>query len=161
MWNQIRKEAKDNWPRLLLEFIIFIIVGTLMSWYLTNELKPETDIDVSCNIEPGTNTNHSLEISLYNKADFAGKQFYLYIWHVNSSSWGSDYSVAEHCNRIQEEYVDKVARFKIYCNMIPPQSNFSISIDTDLGESTIMTKKLEVEYWGETTPYTHRFITCN
>ena len=83
-------EYLKNWPNLWLQFIIFVIIGLLFSYLITDALKPQTDILVECQINEGTNANYSLDISFNNKADFAGKNLYVYLWNVNAFSYGGD-----------------------------------------------------------------------
>jgi hypothetical protein len=164
MWkilSKLWKEWKEEWPKYVLEILIIVIIGGLIFWGITESLKPQTDISVDCKISKGTITNYTLDISFYNKADFAGKKFYMYIWGVTSSSWGSNYAVSEHCRRIEELEVDYRNRFKLFCDFIPPQSKFGFSIYTDLNEDIINTKRIKIEWWGETTPYKEESVLCD
>lgn len=155
---------KEEWPRLLFDFLVLVLIGGLITlalgWWIPNELKPRTNILVECNIKEGTNANHVLNVVFYNKADFAGKNLYVYLRGITSSSWGSDYSVSELCKRIQDDPVDFIDRVKIVCSFIPPKSEFLVSIDTKLNKEIISKKSIEIEWWGETTPRKRQMMRC-
>ncbi|MBI2136357.1 hypothetical protein HYU06_04755 [Candidatus Woesearchaeota archaeon] len=48
-------KLKNDWSSLLIEFVLLVIVGGLLVWgityYITDSLKAQTDIDVTCKIE--------------------------------------------------------------------------------------------------------------
>lgn len=154
----------SNRSRIITDILIVGVVGVLISatlgFVITSALKPRTDIVVSCLVREGVNANYSLTVEFKNNAEYAGRQFYSYLWGVKSWSWGSDYSVSEHCEAVRKLEVDVRDRFKIYCDMIPPLSKWGYTIDTDLEEEIIQSRELTVEYWGETTPYRKEPIRC-
>jgi len=152
---------KKNWPDYIIQLIVLVIFGYLITLGISNTIKPQTDISVSCKILKGVNANYSLEIYFDNKADFAGEDFYIYLWLITSNGWGTDYVVSEHCKRIEELDVDRTHRFKVYCNFIPPKTKFDFLIDTDLNNLTIENRTLDIEWWSKTTPYKHQIILCS
>ncbi len=161
---RIPEELKKNWPNFFWQFIIFVIIGFSVTILISSSLKPQTDIDVKCKINESNTTNYanySLDILFKNNADFAGKNLYIYIWGITSKSWGSDHKVSEHCKIIKEEEIDYKSRLKIFCDFIPPNTEFRFGIDTNLNEEIIRTKKIKIEWWGETTPYEKEFIDCD
>lgn len=158
---KIIKQLSEKWPDYLLQLIIIVGFGTIIVLGVTQTLKPETDISVRCEISKGINADYSLDLFFENKANFAGKQFYIYVWGINSSGWRKNYSVSEHCERKRELEIDYKNRLRIYCDFIPPRTNFNFSIDTNLNEEIINTGTLKLEWWGETTPYSgKRYELC-
>lgn len=157
-----KERVEKNRASYILQLIVLIVLGSLIVLWIPSKLKPQTDISVDCEISKQDNvsSSYSLKISFNNKADFAGKNFHIYIWRVTSNSWGSDYSVSEHCERVQESDTDRTSRFKIYCDFIPPKSEFGFHIDTDLNEEIIKTGRIDVEWWGETSPYEFKSLLC-
>ena len=159
--NKLINEWKETWPN----FIIFVIIGLLFSYgfsyVITNALKPQTDISVECQINEGTNANYSLDVSFNNKADFAGKNLYVYLWNVNAFSHGGDSLVFDRCNRIIRTNDDIDIRFMFYCDFIPPKSKFDLSIESDLNENITASKSIWFEWWGETTPHKKELIFCD
>ena len=156
MCEKIEKQLKKNWPDYLIRFVLFVIVGAIVGIIITNSLKPETDISVDCSIDQQT-----LDVSFYNKADFAGKQLYIYLWDVILTGRSNDYSVSETCEISNAPGVDSIGRTKIFCKMVPPKSNFSFTIHSKIGENVLKTKSLYIEWFGETTPYKKKTIQCN
>ena len=159
--NKIINEWKKTWPNIAIQFIIFVIIGFFFSWFITDALKPHTDISVECQINEGTNANYSLDVSFNNKADFAGKNFYVYLWNVKAFSSGGNSLVFDRCNRIIRTNDDIDVRFMFFCDFIPPKSKFDLSIESDLDENIVASKSIWFEWWGETTPHQQKHIQCN
>lgn len=154
--SKIVKQWKDHWPDYLIQFILFVIFAFLLNFILSNSLKPQTDIEVySPNIEKlhNVSADYKIELVFNNKADFPGEDFYIYVWGITSTSWGSDYPTSEHCKRIEELDVDYQHRFKIYCDFIPPESKFGFHIDFELDDRANKSRLISLEYWGKSTPY--------
>jgi hypothetical protein len=165
MNSRLKKEWKENWPKLIIELIFLTVVGGLilfaLTYFITEQLKPETDISVGCEIKKGINANYTVDIYFDNKASFAGDDFYIYIWGITSSIWNSNFSVSEQCRRIQELDIDSDKRFKIFCEFIPPKSKTVFNIDSELNEEIISSNSIKLEWWGRTTPYsTKKLVKC-
>jgi len=154
--NRVVKQWKDHWADYLIQFMFLGLFLWIFTTILSDSLKPQTDIEVySPNISKLYNVSEDYRIELVfnNKADFAGEEFYLYVWGLTSGGWGSDYPASEHCKRIEELEVDYQHRFKIYCDFIPPKSKFGFHIDFELDNRANKSGFISVEYWGKTTPY--------
>jgi hypothetical protein len=158
LWNEIIKQLKKNWPDYTIQFILLILVGGLITQCVAESLTPKTDISVSCDIKE---TGKSLQVSFYNNADFAGKQLYIYLWDVILEGRSNDYSVSEECSIANAPGIDCIGRTKIFCDVIPPKSEFSFTIYAKLSEEILKTRKLEIEWFGETTPYKKKVIPCD
>lgn len=158
-------EIKQTWKKqrasLILQLIVLVILGFAITWYLADVFKPQTDIDIRCEIANlyHPEINYSLKIYLNNKADYGGEDFYFYIWNIKTNSWSTDYFVSEHCERITELGVD-VRRFKAICDFIPPKTEIEFTLDSNLNEDVIANNSIEVEWWGKTTPYKKEFVNC-
>ncbi len=141
--------------------VILGVIIILIGLWIPSQLKPSTDIDVSCKISEGLNANYTLEVFFNNKADFSGKNFFIYLWSVETDSYGTDYFVDEQCERIREIEVDSHDRVKFHCDFIPPNTVSSFDLGTDLTDEIIEKNGLKIEWWGETTPHKKEFIKCN
>jgi len=162
-WYRLKKELRENWPKYVIEGFFVLVLGLFVFFIqlqVTDSLKPQTDISVECKITKGVNANYSLDIYFDNKADFAGKQFYTYVWGVTSNNFASKFSFSEHCKHIVESEIDAERRLKTFCDFIPPKTKWSYSINTNLNEEIIRTNRIKIEWWGETTPHKKEFIIC-
>ncbi len=102
-----------------------------------------------------------MDVSFNNKADFAGRNFYVYLWKVKAFSHGGNNLVFDHCDRIIRTDDDRDIRFMFYCDFIPPKSKFDLSLESDLDENIVASKSIWIEWWGETTPHQQKHIQCN
>jgi len=153
--NKILSQWKKNYPDYIIQFFLFVIFALALNSLLSNSLKPQTDINVSINVYKLYNVSADYKIDLVfdNKANFAGEDFYIYVWGMTSSSWDSSHATSEHCERIKKEELDYKNRVKIYCDFIPPNSKFGFGIDFELDEKSSNSEVIIIEYWGKTTPH--------
>ena len=136
-FTKLGQELKENWAKYFLELLIIVVFGGLIFWKISSSLD-SSNVDVRCEIEYigelSSQSNYSLNVYFYNPTNLPAKSFYLYIWRFDPSSWGTDYSVSEHCRKIEELEVDFKSRFKIFCDYIPPKTEFDFGIRTNLNK---------------------------
>lgn len=163
IYSKIIKQWKNNWPDYIIQFLILGLILWGFITILEDSLKPKTDIQIDYSIEKLQNVSadYKLNIIFNNKADFAGEDFYIYVWGITSNSWGSSHSTSEHCVRKKDIEIDWKSRFKIYCDFIPPKSNFGFGIDFEFNERAQNLTMISIEYWGKTTPYDKKWINVS
>lgn len=157
----INKEWKKKAPSLIIQIFVLIIIGNLIVYGISDLLKPQTDIDISCEISLSSKEGfYEVDLTLDNKANFAGKNFRMYVWNVISGDWGSGWEVDRQCEHIDETGADR-KRFHFYCDFIPPNTEFNLTIsNANLTGDIIETKHIRIDWWGETTPYKEEVILC-
>ena len=55
IWNSLVEEWNKNWPSLILQLLILVIFGFIITNQLSLKLAPKTDISVECKISKGVN----------------------------------------------------------------------------------------------------------
>jgi len=142
---------KNEQKYLIIEFILLVIFGVILSYFISEALKPQTDISVNCKFYKSINSNNTLNVSFTNNADFGSRGFYIYIWGITSGGWVNSYVVSDQCERIMNQSIDMTDRFKIYCKFIPPKSTFEFNIYADLKTNTT-SEDVIIQWWGESSP---------
>ncbi len=160
---EILKAWKAHRAEYILQFFVFAIisaiVGGVLLWGITSSLKPRTDVSVTCEISTNPVPNYALTIDFENKADFAAKQFTVIVYNIRRKGWLTTGVVTEHCKRVVDNSTTP-SRFKMHCEMIPPKSQFGFTIYSDLNDKILSSNKILMKWWGETTRYEEKYVTC-
>lgn len=156
----LEKQWNKNWPDYVIQFVFLGVILLIITANITESLKPRTDIEV---YKPtilkidNESTDYQVDIKFHNKANFAGEDFYLYVWGITVGGWVNDYPTSEHCEIIRDLEVDYQHRVKIHCDFIPPNSEFIFSFSgTQFDNEANKTGKIALQWWSKTTPLTEK-----